>query len=58
VTDAPRDRVRAAVAECVLLGLACYASFLVATQLLSRVRSISAIDDQVGGLSIPGRCRC
>jgi uncharacterized membrane protein YccC len=42
--------VRPAIEEGVVLGLACYASFLVATQVLSRVHSVSAIDDQVGGL--------
>jgi uncharacterized membrane protein YccC len=50
VTDSARARVRAAVAECLLLGLASYASFLLTTQLLSRVHSVSRIDDQVGGL--------
>jgi uncharacterized membrane protein YccC len=50
VTDPGRDRLRVAVMECLLLALACYASFLIATQLLSRLHSISATDDQVGGL--------
>jgi uncharacterized membrane protein YccC len=50
VTDSTRDRVRAGVVQGALLGLACYVSFLLATQLVSRVHSISATDDQVGGL--------
>jgi uncharacterized membrane protein YccC len=50
VTDSARDRVRSGVVQGVLLGLASYVSFLLATQLISRVHSISATDDQVGGM--------
>jgi uncharacterized membrane protein YccC len=42
--------VRTAVAESALLAVACWASFLIVTQLVSRVHSIAATDDDIGGL--------
>jgi uncharacterized membrane protein YccC len=41
---------RAAVADSVMLALACLAAYLVATRLLSRLHSVSADDDLLGGM--------
>jgi Fusaric acid resistance protein-like len=43
-------RGRAAIAECGLLAVACYVSFWLVTRLVSRLHSISADDDLVGGV--------
>ena len=49
-TAPARRRVPAAVAESALLAVACWASFLIVTQLVSRVHSIAADDNDIGGL--------
>jgi hypothetical protein len=41
---------RAALADSVILGLACLVTYLLATRLLSWVHSVAAADDMLGGL--------
>ena len=43
-------RVRAALLHSVALGLACLITYELTTQVLSRVRSVSASDDLLGGM--------
>jgi hypothetical protein len=49
-TGPSASRARAAVAECGLLAIACYVSYWLVTRLVSRLHSISADDDLVGGV--------
>jgi uncharacterized membrane protein YgaE (UPF0421/DUF939 family) len=46
----PRAQVRAAVADSVVLGLACLLTYWLAAKVLSLVYSVSADDDALGGM--------
>jgi uncharacterized membrane protein YgaE (UPF0421/DUF939 family) len=46
----PRAEVRAAMADSVLLGVACLVSYLLTSRVLSLVYSVSADDDALGGM--------
>jgi uncharacterized membrane protein YccC len=46
----PRAEVRAAVADSVLLGVACLVSYVLTTRVLSLAYSVSADDDALGGM--------
>ena len=46
----PRAEVRAAVADGVLLGVACLVSYVLTTRVLSLVYSVSKDDDALGGM--------
>jgi len=46
----PRAELRAAVADSVLLGVACLVSYVLTTRVLSLVYSVSKDDDALGGM--------
>jgi len=45
-----RDDVRTAVTDAVVLGIACLATYLLVTEVLSRIYFVSTADDLLGGM--------
>jgi hypothetical protein len=48
--EAPRRDIRAGAVHSVALATACYVSYWLTTDILSRLHSLSATDDKLGGL--------